>query len=107
MHYRSCKKIRLEFFNYYFQNIRELRALGLAPDFIACRSKNPVSDSVRSKISLFCHVPEQNVINVYDVSNIYRYIQNHIIDYVFSLFFHPAIIADSLEISTYYVVVLR
>jgi len=53
-------------------NVRELRALGLAPDFIACRSKRPISDSVRSKISLFCHVPEVNVINVHDVSNLYR-----------------------------------
>lgn len=54
------------------QNVRELRALGLAPDFIACRSTSPISESVRSKISMFCHVAEQNVINVYDVSNLYR-----------------------------------
>ncbi|PRP77477.1 hypothetical protein PROFUN_14297 [Planoprotostelium fungivorum] len=54
------------------QSVRELRALGLTPDAIFCRSASPLPAHVKEKISLFCHVPEANVISVYDVSNIYR-----------------------------------
>ena len=55
--------------NYY---IAELRALGLAPDFIVCRSAVPVLASARDKISLFCNVPPENVLSVHDVPNIYH-----------------------------------
>lgn len=53
--------------------MRELRGLGLTPDIIACRSKTPFDDSIRKKISMFCHVPENHVINVYDCTSLYRY----------------------------------
>lgn len=45
---------------------------GLAPDFIVCRSKSPVEKLSRDKISLFCNVPEQNVLSIHDVTNIYH-----------------------------------
>eukprot|EP01117_Protostelium_nocturnum_P005698 TRINITY_DN2056_c0_g2_i1.p1 TRINITY_DN2056_c0_g2~~TRINITY_DN2056_c0_g2_i1.p1 ORF type:complete len:569 (-),score=227.13 TRINITY_DN2056_c0_g2_i1:36-1742(-) len=54
------------------QSVRELRALGLSPDAIFCRSSQPLPNSVKEKISQFCHVPSSNVISVHDVSNIYR-----------------------------------
>ncbi|EGC34165.1 CTP synthase [Dictyostelium purpureum] len=54
------------------QSVRELRALGLSPDFCLCRSSQPLTHETKKKISLFCHVPEDNVIGVHDVSNIYR-----------------------------------
>jgi len=54
------------------QSIRELRALGLSPDFIMCRSSQPLTQDTKKKISLFCHVAPENVIGVHDVSNIYR-----------------------------------
>lgn len=41
-------------------SVRELRGLGLTPDFIVCRSEKPIGQSVKDKISNFCHVaPEQ------------------------------------------------
>ena len=41
-------------------SVREIRGLGISPDIIVCRSEKPVDDSVKDKISNFCHVaPEQ------------------------------------------------
>ena len=54
------------------QSVREIRALGLSPDIIVCRSTQVLSSSVKEKISSFCHVQPENVISVHDVSNIYR-----------------------------------
>eukprot|EP01133_Synstelium_polycarpum_P014368 gene14368-16955_t len=54
------------------QSVRELRALGLSPDFIMCRSSKPLTQETQRKISQFCHVAPANVIGVHDVSNIYR-----------------------------------
>ena len=53
-------------------SVKELRALGLTPDFIVCRSKRPVENSSREKISLFCNVPVENVLSIPDVPNIYH-----------------------------------
>lgn len=52
-------------------SVRELRALGLNPDFIMCRSTGKLEDSTKVKISSFCHVPVSNVIGVHDVQNTY------------------------------------
>lgn len=46
--------------------------MGLAPDFIVCRSATEVDISSRQKISLFCNVPPENVVSIYDVPNIYH-----------------------------------
>eukprot|EP01132_Coremiostelium_polycephalum_P003876 gene3876-4835_t len=54
------------------QSVRELRALGLSPDMVLCRSTKPLTSETKKKLSLFCHVPPSNVIGVHDVSNIYR-----------------------------------
>jgi CTP synthase len=53
-------------------SVKELRSLGLSPDFIVCRSSMIVQDSAKNKISVFCHVPPTHVISVHDVSNIYH-----------------------------------
>ncbi|XP_056014759.1 CTP synthase 1-like isoform X2 [Ostrea edulis] len=39
---------------------------------IVCRCQTPVAESVKSKISLFCHVEPQQVFSIHDVSSIYR-----------------------------------
>lgn len=52
--------------------VRELRAAGLQPDLIICRSSKPLDRGVISKISQFCMVPPSHVISVHDVSNIYK-----------------------------------
>ena len=51
---------------------QELRALGLSPDIIVCRSATLLSDATKSKISTFCHVLPSSIISVHDVTNIYH-----------------------------------
>ncbi len=53
-------------------SVKELRAIGLIPDIIVCRSAQLLSESTRNKISLFCHVTPSHVFTVHDVSNIYH-----------------------------------
>ncbi|KZV44150.1 CTP synthase [Dorcoceras hygrometricum] len=53
-------------------SVRELRALGLTPHFLACRSSEPLLDSAKQKLSQFCHVPVCNILNIHDVPNIWH-----------------------------------
>jgi CTP synthase (UTP-ammonia lyase) len=53
-------------------SVKELRGLGLSPDFIVCRSRFPVPEDAKRKISLFCNVPESNVLSIHNVPNIYH-----------------------------------
>ncbi|CAG0917785.1 unnamed protein product [Notodromas monacha] len=53
-------------------SVRESRRLGLSPDLIICRSELPVDESVKDKISNFCHVKPRQVISLPDCSSIYR-----------------------------------
>lgn len=51
--------------------IKSLLSMGIQPDFIACRSHNPVTDKVREKISVYSNVLLENVVSVHDVKSIY------------------------------------
>ena len=53
-------------------SVKELRAIGIQPDAIICRSDLPVPDSIREKISLFCDVPKVAVIPLETVDNVYE-----------------------------------
>jgi CTP synthase len=53
-------------------SVKELRELGIMPDAVVCRAKNPVSENVKRKISLFCNVLEHAVVSAPDVDNIYK-----------------------------------
>jgi len=53
-------------------SVRGLRSLGLMPDILACRSTMELDDNVKAKLSQFCHVPDKNIITLYDVSNIWH-----------------------------------
>ncbi len=53
-------------------SVKQMRQLGLTPDFICCRLPEPLEDSTKRKISLFTSVPENAIISLHDVSNIYR-----------------------------------
>jgi CTP synthase len=52
-------------------SVAELRGRGIHPDVIVARSDREVDDAVRRKISLFCDVELDAVINAVDVDNIY------------------------------------
>ena len=53
-------------------SVKELRGLGIQPDFIVCRSEKHIDEELKDKISLFCNVPTQNVISNYDVDVLYE-----------------------------------
>jgi len=53
-------------------SVTELRSRGVQPDVIVCRSEDPLSDSLKRKISLMCDVEERAVINAADARNIYE-----------------------------------
>ena len=53
-------------------SVKELRSLGVSPDIIVTRCDRRISDSIRRKISLFCNVPEDCVINNTTVPVLYE-----------------------------------
>ncbi len=53
-------------------SVKELRAIGIQPDVIICRSDYPVPEELREKIALFCNVEKEAVIPLTTVSNIYE-----------------------------------
>jgi len=53
-------------------SVKELRSLGIQPDIIICRSEKKIPIGERKKISLFCNVPIDSVIETVDVKTIYE-----------------------------------
>ena len=53
-------------------SVKELRSLGIQPDIIICRSEKKIPMLERKKISLFCNVNIENVIETVDVRTIYE-----------------------------------
>ena len=43
-------------------SVKELQSLGISPDVIVCRVDHPLEQSIKDKISLFCNVPKDCVI---------------------------------------------
>jgi CTP synthase len=52
-------------------SVAELRGRGIHPEIIVIRSDRPVDEASQRKISLFCDVENDAVINAVDVGNIY------------------------------------
>ncbi len=53
-------------------SVRELRADGIQPDILVCRTEIPLEDGLKDKIALFCNVPKDAVITAIDVDTIYE-----------------------------------
>lgn len=53
-------------------SVKELRSLGIQPDIIVCRSKYPLADDMKDKISLFCNVTRDSVIENLDAKTLYE-----------------------------------
>ena len=49
------------------QSVGKLREIGIFPDLLICRTEVHIGDDVRAKISLFCNVPKEAVIEEKDV----------------------------------------
>jgi len=53
-------------------SVRDLRAIGIQPDILLCRTDRILEPEIKKKISLFCDVSEEAVITARDVDNIYK-----------------------------------
>jgi CTP synthase len=53
-------------------SVRELRAIGIQPDVLLCRTDRFLSPDIKSKLALYCDVPEEAVITAKDVDSIYE-----------------------------------
>jgi CTP synthase len=53
-------------------SVREMRAIGIQPDILLCRTDRYLSPDIKSKLALYCDVPEEAVITAKDVETIYE-----------------------------------
>ena len=53
-------------------SVKELRALGIQPDILICRTETGFSAEIREKIALFCDVDSEAVIAARDVDTVYQ-----------------------------------
>jgi len=53
-------------------SVKELRAIGIQPDMLLCRSERPLPEEVKEKIALFCDVDVRSVITAKDVHSVYE-----------------------------------
>jgi CTP synthase len=53
-------------------SVKELRSIGIQPDIIICRSEKNIPKEEKKKISLFCNVEPEHVIQSIDVKSIYE-----------------------------------
>ena len=51
------------------QSVAKLREIGIAPHLLVCRCEKPLDKELRQKISLFCNVPVEAVIEEKDVDH--------------------------------------
>ena len=53
-------------------SVKELRGMGIQPDILVVRTEKPMPASMRAKLSLFCDVDEEAVIENRDVETLYE-----------------------------------
>lgn len=51
------------------QSVAKLREIGITPHILVCRCEQPLNKELRQKISLFCNVPYEGVIEEMDVEH--------------------------------------
>jgi CTP synthase len=53
-------------------SVKELRAIGIQPDMLLCRTERPLARDVKEKIALFCDVDAEAVVTASDVESVYE-----------------------------------
>ncbi len=53
-------------------SVKELRSIGIQPDVLVCRCREPLLDETKAKLSLYCDVSKRDVISNHDVEVIYE-----------------------------------
>ena len=51
------------------QSVAKLREIGIQPDILICRTEQSMTEEIREKLSLFCSVPREAVIEEMDVAH--------------------------------------
>ena len=53
-------------------SVKELRSIGIQPDILVCRCDRPIGTDIKQKLSLFCSVKPQNVIENINMPSLYE-----------------------------------
>jgi CTP synthase len=53
-------------------SVKELRAIGIQPDILICRSERFIAQDMKEKIALFCDVDVEAVVTARDVKSVYE-----------------------------------
>jgi len=53
-------------------SVKELRSIGIQPDIIICRSEIKINEGIKAKISLFCDIEKEAIINAVDAKHLYE-----------------------------------
>src|SRR6185369_3748512 len=53
-------------------SVKELRAIGIQPDILICRSERFIPEEMKEKIALFCDVDVEAVVTARDVKSVYQ-----------------------------------
>ena len=53
-------------------SVRELLGLGIQPDILVCRCNRPLGKEIKEKLSLFCNVKYENIIENLDYPSLYE-----------------------------------
>lgn len=53
-------------------SVAELRSLGIQPDILVCRTPSELDEAIKNKLSLYCSVSTEAVVEAIDVNNIYE-----------------------------------
>src|SRR6201993_986920 len=53
-------------------SVKEFLTIGIQPDILLCRTDRFLAKEMKSKIALFCNVPEEAVITAKDVASVYE-----------------------------------
>ncbi|MDD4940387.1 MAG: CTP synthase [Candidatus Omnitrophica bacterium] len=72
-------------------SVGTLREIGIQPDILVCRTERPLSAEVKEKISLFCNIKKESVIECRDAATIYQIpldLKNQILDEIIMSHFH-------------------
>lgn len=80
-------------------SVGTLREIGIQPDVLICRTEKPLSAEVKEKISLFCNVQKEAVIEAKDVASIYEIplvFKNQVLDEI--ILSHFKLISRSSEL---------
>lgn len=53
-------------------SVNQLRSIGIQPDVVVCRTEHPISDEAKDKISMFCNVDRECIIENIDCDSLYE-----------------------------------